>query len=63
VQVSKIEILFIIGLLMVTAGIGCIYWPASLIFAGGALAITAFKLAQADPPVQAVIETAIKEVE
>jgi hypothetical protein len=63
VQVSKIEILFILGLLMVTAGIACIYWPASLIFAGGALAITAFKLAQAEPPVQPVIETTKKEAE
>jgi hypothetical protein len=60
---SKIEIIFILGLLMVTAGIACIYWPASLIFSGGALAITSFKLAQAETPVQPVIETTIKEVE
>jgi hypothetical protein len=63
VYVTKIEILFILGLAMIAAGIACIYWPASLIFAGASLAITAFKLAQAEPPVQPVIEPIKKEAE
>ena len=42
---TRIEVLFILGLALIALGIGWIYRPAALIFAGTAMSLIAYRLA------------------
>jgi hypothetical protein len=59
---SKIEIVFIVGLLLIVLGIAFIYWPVALIFAGTATSIVAFKMAQVDSTPKPTVEPIKEEV-
>jgi len=36
------DVVFVLGLVLVAAGVGFIYWPASLVFAGASLMFLAY---------------------
>lgn len=45
---TKIDILFISGIALITSGIAVMYWPLALIFAGMMISIAALHLAKTE---------------
>jgi hypothetical protein len=55
-----IQILFIVGLALITIGIAFIYWPAAFIFAGVTMSTIAFEVTRLQLPIKPALTAEAK---